>query len=187
MGLHEYVKTCFQSNSSTRWIASSLPASPSMATQQKLLLLHPPVLLPALGMGTHVVPAGGKPALRKGAPKLQFSWQLQRSPLEQSLVTKKPSPVHLQGAGAAALLQWHCGVLQTCPSQENTHFLFFCPTRVSRSSKFTSSCCAKRFAAGSLGSASVSHALNPPPMLSLHCCSPSHPWPASCRPAESQL
>lgn len=106
MGLHEYVKTCFQSNSSTRWIASSLPASPSVATQQKLLLLHPPMLLPALGMGTHVVPAGGKPALRKGAPKLQFSWQLQRSPLEQSLVTEKPSPVHCRSCSPAPVALW---------------------------------------------------------------------------------
>lgn len=145
-----------------------------MASQQKLLLLHPPVLPPALSVGTHVVIAGGKPALRKGAPKLQLSWKLQRSPLEKSFVNEEPSPVHLQGAGAAALLQWHCGVLRTCPSRENTHFLFFCPARVSHSSKFTSPCCVKHFAAGSLGSASLSHALNTPPMLSLRCCSPSH-------------
>lgn len=57
-------------------------------------------------MGTHVVPAGGKPALRKGAPKLQFSWQLQRSPLEQSLVTEKPSPVHCRSCSPAPVALW---------------------------------------------------------------------------------
>lgn len=55
MGLCAYVKSCFQSDSCSQWIAPSRPANSSVTTQQHPLMLHLP------GQGTHMLLPGGKP------------------------------------------------------------------------------------------------------------------------------
>lgn len=160
-----YVRTFFQSNSCSCWIAPSA----SVRTQQKLFLLHP-WAAPCAHTGTHS-PHWGKLCTPERAPKSsRFHGNCKAFGWSKSLEIRS-LPTAFEGAGSTALVQDYWGVLckHLC-----VHFLFPCSAPASHSSKFISLCHINSIAVISLGSESLNYTLNLLSMISQYCYSMSH-------------